>query len=139
MYALPPAVFEGHERHVTGISCPECAGVLEVQREGHGNLRFLCRVGHTLSVDELLVAKEDKIETDMWATVRAHEELVVLLQDLEVYARRHGRTQIGGPHGDRITQARDHAQRIRAILDEKRPVDLSGMGDLAAPPASLSL
>ena len=75
----------------------------------------------------------------MWATVRAHEELVVLLQDLGVYARRHGRTQIGGPHGDRMTQARDHAQRIRAILDEKRPVDLSGMGDLAAPPASLSL
>jgi two-component system, chemotaxis family, protein-glutamate methylesterase/glutaminase len=139
MYALPPSVFEGHERHVTGISCPECAGVLEVQREGHGNLRFVCRVGHALSVDELLGAKEDKIENDMWATVRAHEELVVLLEDLEVYARRYGRTQIGGPHGDRISQARELAERIRAILDETRPVDLAGTGDLAAPPASLEL
>ena len=62
----------------------------------------------------------------MWATVRAHEELVVLLEDLEVYARRYGRTQIGGPHGDRITQARALAERIRAILDETRPVNLAG-------------
>ena len=133
MYALPPGVFDGVERHVSGIACPECAGVLQVQREGAGNLRFICRVGHTMSVDELLGAAEDKIENDLWASVRALEELVALLQDLEAYARRHGRTQFGGPHAERITQARDHVKRLRAILEEKRPVDLASTGDLAAP------
>jgi two-component system chemotaxis response regulator CheB len=100
-----------------------------VQREGHGNLRFICRVGHTLSVDELLTAKEEKIESDMWASVRALEELAALLGDLESYARRHGRDQIGGPHERRIVQARAHADRIRSVLREKQPVDLGVAAD----------
>ena len=129
MYALPPDVFERDGLHVTGITCPECFGVLQVEREGHGNLRFVCRVEHTMSVDELLTGKEEKIETDMWATVRAMEELVALLQDLETYAQRFGRTQIGGPHHERIAQARDHIRRIRSVLQEKRPVDLTMAGD----------
>jgi two-component system chemotaxis response regulator CheB len=129
MYALPPDVFGAVEARVTGITCPECAGCLEVQREGHGNLRFICRVGHTMSVDELLAGKEDKIENDMWASVRALEELAMLLDDLERYARAHGRDQIGGPHDERMRQARDHAQRVRDILRDKRPVDLTSAGE----------
>ena len=76
-----------------------CAGVLAVQREGRGTLAFLCRVGHSLSVDELLLAKEEKIEDDMWANVRGLEELLALLSDLEAYAVRNGgraRSQFGG-------------------------------------------
>ena len=128
MYAVPPDLFEADGPRVTGVTCPECSGTLEVVREGHGNLRFICRVGHTQSIDELLIGKEDKIENDLWATVRALEELVALLQDLEAFARRHGRDQIGGPHRERIAQARDHGARIRAILEEKRPVDLTAAG-----------
>ena len=124
MYALPPDLSEAGGPRVTGITCPECSGVLGVVREGHGNLRFICRVEHTMSADELLAGKEDKIETDMWATVRTLEELIALLHDLEAYARRHGRDQIGGPHDERIAQARDHVRRLRTILEEKRPVDL---------------
>jgi two-component system chemotaxis response regulator CheB len=97
MYALPPDVHEASEPRVTGVTCPECAGSLEVQRDGHGNLTFICRVRHTLSVDELLAAKEDKVENDTWAVVRALEELAMLLDDLEGYARAHGRVQVGGP------------------------------------------
>ena len=125
MYALPPDL-PADGRHVTGITCPECSGSLEVVREGRGNLRFICRIGHTQSVDELIVGKEDKIENDMWAAVRALEELVRLLQDLEAYAGRHGRAQVGGPHNERIAQAAEHAGRIRMILEDKRPVDLTG-------------
>jgi hypothetical protein len=100
--------------------------------EGRGTLRFVCRVGHSLSVEELLLAKEEKIEDDMWANVRGLEELVALLHDLEAYARRHGgraRSQIGGPHDDRVAQARDHVGRLRDILAEKRPVDLTPAAD----------
>ena len=79
-----------------------------------------------MSVDELLATKEEKVENDMWAGVRALEELAVLLSDLDAYARRHGREQIGGPHGRRIAQARNHADQIRAILSDKQPVELQG-------------
>ena len=133
MYGLPPNVFNAVEPQLTGITCPDCAGCLEVQREGHGNLRFICRVGHTMSVDELLTGKEEKIESDLWAGVRSLEELAALLSDLEAYARRHGRDQIGGPHQQRIAQSRAHADRIRAILAEKQPVELGGAGDDGAP------
>jgi two-component system chemotaxis response regulator CheB len=133
VYALPPEIFrhDATEPHVTGVTCPECAGVLEVQREGYGNLRFICRVRHTMSVDELLAGKEEKIENDMWATVRALEELTALLKDLEAYARRFGREQIGGPHEERIAQASEHVRRLRTILAEKHPVDLTIAGDAA--------
>jgi hypothetical protein len=91
MYALPPNLSNGDGPRVTGITCPECAGSLEVVREGHGALRFICRVGHAVSVDELLAGKEEKIENDLWAAIRALEELATLLEDLEAYAMRHGR------------------------------------------------
>ena len=132
MYALPPDVEHAAKPQVTGVTCPVCAGVLAVQREGRGTLRFVCRVGHSLSVEELLLAKEEKIEDDMWANVRGLEELVALLKDLEAYAQRMGgqaRSQIGGPHHDRIAQARDHTDRLRDILMQKRPVDLTPAAD----------
>ena len=91
MYALPPEILESAATRVTGVTCPECAGSLEVVREGRGSLRFMCRVKHTFSVEALLTGKEEKIEDDLWATVRALEELVALLDDLERYAQRHGR------------------------------------------------
>ena len=130
MNALPDDVYESTEPRVTAITCPECAGSLRVQREGRGTLRFTCRVGHAISVDELLTGKEEKIEADLWACVRGLEELVALLEDLEAYARKHGRGQIGGPHDGRVAQARDHVARLRAIVEEKRPVDLAA-ADLA--------
>jgi two-component system chemotaxis response regulator CheB len=131
MHALPPDLAVADAPRVTGVTCPVCAGVLQVEREGHGNLRFVCRVGHALSVDELLVAKEEKIEDDLWANVRGLEELIALLSDLELHARRDGRArhQIGGPHDRRIGQAREHVRRLRAILAENRPVDLTRAGD----------
>src|ERR1043165_2706153 len=125
MHALHSDVYQAVEPRVTAVTCPECAGTLWVQRAGRGTLRFTCRVGHALAVDELLTAKEDKLEGDLWACVRGLEELVALLRDLEVYAERHGRERIAGPHDGRIAQASDHARRLRLLLSEKRPVDLA--------------
>jgi two-component system, chemotaxis family, protein-glutamate methylesterase/glutaminase len=125
MYVLPPDLSETPGSRVTGITCPECAGSLEVQREGRGALFFSCRVGHTMSVDELLTGKEEKIEADVWAAVRGLEELAQVLEDLEQYALAHGREHVGGPHTGRIRQAREHAHRLRELLQAERPVDLS--------------
>jgi two-component system chemotaxis response regulator CheB len=125
MYALPPDIVEAPETRVTGVTCPECAGSLEVTREGRGRLRFRCRVKHAFSIESLLTGKEEKIEADLWAAVRSLEELVVLLEDLDRYAQRHGRDEIGGPHDARVARARGHVEHLRRILEENRPVDLT--------------
>ena len=132
MHAIPPEITAASEPHITGITCPDCAGTLEVRREGHGNLRFICRVEHTMSVDELLTGKEERIEANLWASVRELEELLALLMDVEAYARAHGRQQTGGPHHARIVQARDHVGRLRALIAETRLVDLTCAGDEGA-------
>jgi len=128
MYGLPPDLDGTSELRASGISCPECAGCLAVRREGRGALFFACRVGHTLSVDDLLTGKEEKIESDLWATVRGLEELIALLEDLDAYEARHRHVATLGPHPDRIAQARDHARRIREVIGEKRPIDLASGG-----------
>jgi len=125
MYALPPDILEARDTRVTGVTCPECAGSLEVRREGRGSLRFLCRVKHTFSIEALLTGKEEKIENDLWAVARAFEELAAVLEDLERYAERYGRDEVGGPHGARIARAREHVDALRRILQENHPVDLT--------------
>ena len=129
MHALPPDIATTSEPSLTGVTCPDCAGVIEVQREGHGSLRFICRVEHTMSVDELLAGKEERIEADLWASVRELEELGGLLADLDAYSRSHGRHQTGGSHDERIAQTREHVQRLRQLIEETRPVELTCAAD----------
>jgi two-component system chemotaxis response regulator CheB len=125
MDALPPDVLEAAEARITGVTCPECAGSLEVTREGRASLRFMCRVKHSFSVEALLTGKEERLEDDLWAVVRGLQELAVLLNDLERFAQRFGRDEIGGPHDARIRRARLHIDRLREILEENEPVDLT--------------
>ena len=42
---------------------------------------FVCRVGHTFSMRDLLVGKEEQIEARLWSAVVALEELVEILDD----------------------------------------------------------
>jgi two-component system chemotaxis response regulator CheB len=128
MYGLPPDLDGSSELRASGITCPECAGCLAVRRERGGALFFACRVGHTLSVDDLLTGKEEKIECDLWAIVRGLEELVALLEDLDAYGARHRHATVVDSPQDRIAQARDHARRIREIIGEKQPIDLASGG-----------
>jgi hypothetical protein len=63
---------------------------------------------HSMSVDEMLAGKEERIEAN-------------------VYARAHGRAQTGGPHDDRIVQARAHVRGLRELIAETRLVDLTSV------------
>src|SRR5437867_9317672 len=63
VYALPPRLGDSSEPSVAGASCPGCCGVLAVHTQGkRSDLVFECRVGHTFTVQELLVAKEERYE-----------------------------------------------------------------------------
>ena len=127
MYAIPPRLEPDPDPQLAGLSCPDCCGCLSVQPEGkRPDLVFQCRVGHTYSVDELLVAKEERLHTRLWTAYTALIELVVLLDDLK--ARAHdgdGQRR----YAERSALARAQAMRLRRLLDDNAPVTLPAEGE----------
>jgi hypothetical protein len=50
------------------LSCPDCAGVLRLDREAHHGYRlYLCQIGHRYSTHSLMRAKETQLERIMWS------------------------------------------------------------------------
>src|SRR5262249_47854170 len=74
----------------SGIACPECHGVLWVEKE-NGRLHFRCRVGHGYSQKTLEAAMSESLEQALWTAVRAIEEKVSLLHQLAKNARQRKR------------------------------------------------
>jgi two-component system, chemotaxis family, protein-glutamate methylesterase/glutaminase len=88
MKALPSHVPASPDEDVTGLSCPECFGVLGVTAEGsQGTLRFRCRVGHAYTADEVLAGKERNLEEHLWAAMTRVEEIAACLHELVATGR----------------------------------------------------
>ena len=122
MRALPHAI-EGEVPQVTGIACPDCSGVLAVRLEGHEGLSFLCRIGHTYDLTELLSAKEEGLDVRLWSVITAFEELVALLEDLTRFENR--RRAYWVLFDDRVARAREAVVALREIARTNRPIDLA--------------
>jgi two-component system, chemotaxis family, protein-glutamate methylesterase/glutaminase len=62
----------------TEFSCPDCAGVLKLERDGPRHRDYQCQVGHHFSTKSLLIAKEKEVERALWsaAALLQHIELV---------------------------------------------------------------
>jgi hypothetical protein len=126
MYALPPRLERG-TLLVTGVSCPDCGGVLMVRAEGRDDsLVFECRIGNTLDVVELLAAKEERLDELLWSSHTVLEELIALLHDLVAQGAEHGETPASiRAYGERAVRARANASALRKVIDACRPVNLA--------------
>ena len=134
MEAVPRDLTDG-DRRTSGLVCPECYGVLQVEALGpNDHLLFICRIGHTFSLTELLASKETDLEERGWSAVLAAEEMVALLGDL----LRDRRFQAGEVAA--VEARRDRAGKVaasfRAALRNDRALQLptarrdgSGAGD----------
>jgi two-component system chemotaxis response regulator CheB len=94
--------------------CPECGGVLWELQDGD-LVRFRCRVGHAYSGDSLLAEQGERLESALWAALRALEEERGLSERLAERARERG----SGAVGRFEERARDAALRgdlIRSVL-----------------------
>jgi two-component system chemotaxis response regulator CheB len=119
---LPTSLAPGRPPELTGLSCPECYGVLDVSIEGvHDFILFRCQTGHTFTPSELLRGKEGRVETLLRASFTAFEELGRLLVDL-LERREPGLTPANG--AQRLEVVRRHASELKAILQENAPVIL---------------
>jgi hypothetical protein len=127
VYAIPPILHEDRSE-VTGVSCPDCPGVLQVRSEGRvSTLAFECRIGHTYDETELLAAKEECLEKHLWAATTALEELAELLTDLAEHHERHDeRTAIVRACLERASRERADAVALRVLIEGNRPIDLAG-------------
>ena len=119
MYAIPPRVEMTPEPQLAGVSCPDCCGSLTVHAEGkRPDLVFECRVGHTYSVEELLIAKEERLHERMWTAYTALTEMVALLGDFEREADDENRRR----YVDRAEVARTQAGRLRRLIEDNTPL-----------------
>ena len=120
MQAIPrrPAVGQGEE--TTGISCPDCPGVIAVSTQNH-HLRFRCRVGHVYSLQEMIAAKERRLDELLLAPVTALDELVALLRDVVAMGNASGPP---GLYEARAAAAARLSHRIRELIEENEPIRL---------------
>jgi two-component system chemotaxis response regulator CheB len=114
------------ELNPTLLSCPACAGVLAVRRNGDSfHCHLECSVGHKFSFESLLEAKEDELEKAMWSAVTLLANLDMIMQKLEEREETgHGGSARPGLTS-RMAQARLHAQQLRAMIEEIERPDLS--------------
>jgi hypothetical protein len=125
MFALPPTAGAPGAPEVTGLSCPDCSGVLEVEAGGASHLHFRCRIGHAYSLAGLLGIKEQILEDRLWTVVMTLEELATLLADLEAWAEGRCGPEIPGPCRERRRALEGHAATIRRLLDRDQPLSLA--------------
>jgi len=117
MQAIPrrPAVDESET--VTGISCPDCPGVLAVTNEGRW-LRFRCRVGHLYSLKELIQFKEQRLENLLWAPVTALDELAHLLREVVELGEA---GPLRGAYEERAERALRHVEVLKRLIEDSTP------------------
>jgi two-component system, chemotaxis family, protein-glutamate methylesterase/glutaminase len=66
--------------------CPECQGVLVRVQEGP-IARYRCHTGHAFSLQTLLAGLDEEIDDGLSSALRAIEERILLLRELEQMAR----------------------------------------------------
>lgn len=129
MRAIPsnPPAFP--EEEISGLSCPECYGVLNVSTEGDGRvLRFRCRIGHLYSSDEVVVGKERSVEDHLWAAVTALTELAAMLHEIVASGRDANRAET---FTTRARRATEQAAALRSVLDQSDPIVLGSAPNTA--------
>jgi len=99
--------------------CPECNGPLWEFRNGDLQ-QFECLVGHRYSMDSLLQAHSEEMESALWVALRAIEERIDLQHRLAQQSRAAGRGKGRQLFEARALENRKHAKMLRMILEKIR-------------------
>jgi two-component system chemotaxis response regulator CheB len=99
----------------SGLTCPECGGVLREADEG-GFFHYRCHVGHAYSEDTMLVAQAQGLEAALWAAVRALEEKAELARHLARRSRRRGMHRSAERFEQSVEDTERGATELRKLL-----------------------
>ena len=100
---------------ISKYACPECHGVLVQFKEGP-IVRFRCHTGHAFSLKTLLAGINSAIDNGLWATLRAVEERVMLLRQLQELAQRSGAIVEAAEWQRQADASEKRLQPLRALV-----------------------
>jgi two-component system chemotaxis response regulator CheB len=100
---------------VVPIGCPGCAGVLERIARSDRYADYVCRVGHSYSLAELLRAKEQQAETALWSAIAVLEHVERVIEWMPAGGNP-GATAEG--LAARLAQVRAQQVEIRRLIDQ---------------------
>ncbi len=110
----------------SGLTCPECSGILREVREGDV-LRFRCRVGHSYTSQTMLEAQGETVEKALWMAVRSLEERSLLLDKLAEGARGRGHDGVAMLFNDRSVALSQEVRVLRDLIARGRVLEPAGL------------
>jgi two-component system chemotaxis response regulator CheB len=103
-------------RSVAPVSCPECGGRVALVHDERPR-RYLCGLGHALSVTAAFHGATAAFERSLWASLHLLEERAKILDKMAEDERRHGRGASAAAYAERCVESQQHAGEIRTLLD----------------------
>lgn len=97
----------------SGLSCPDCNGVLYMMESGH---RYRCRVGHGWTAEALLQQQSVEVEKALWTALRALEEKRQLADKMSADARGHGHDWLAQRYVEQGAENAHAADVLRELL-----------------------
>jgi two-component system chemotaxis response regulator CheB len=104
---------------VSRYTCPYCHGVLVQIKEGP-IIRFRCHTGHAFSLKALLAEINDAIDKGLWDTLRAVEERVMLLRQMQALALASGASDEAAQCGWQADESDKRLQPLRDMVLDPR-------------------
>ena len=98
-------------------TCPECHGVL-VKITNGSIVRYRCHTGHAFSLQTLLADVNTEIETTLWGALRAAEERILLLRQMEELARASDDAAVAAECVAQVQGTERHVQHIREAVTD---------------------
>lgn len=123
----PTSTYEAQQGRISGITCPECNGVLW-EADENGILRFRCRIGHGYTLESLVAAQGLALEAALWAGLRALDERVALSERLSRRFATKGNEATAKRYRAQAEDARQQAAVVRRALEELIPEELAALG-----------
>jgi two-component system chemotaxis response regulator CheB len=81
-------------------------------------VRYRCHTGHAFSLQTLLADVNTEIETTLWGALRAAEERILLLRQMEELARASDDAAVAAECVAQVQGTERHVQHIReAVMD----------------------
>jgi two-component system, chemotaxis family, protein-glutamate methylesterase/glutaminase len=112
-----PASEFGDDPELTPFTCFECGGALWL-RDDYGVQRLRCRVGHTFSVDSLLLDKHTALERALWAAVAVLQERADLSRRIIKQLERTGRADRADRYRNDIAVAEGQTKLLREVIGD---------------------
>ena len=120
------------------ISCPDCAGVVQIERGPGDHEIFVCTVGHTFSLHDLYQAQEERLEQAQWSVIVLMKHLQTLIQ-LMLDTERGAESYVDSELSRRVDQIIRQSERMKEMIEQTQlPMRKESFDEVSRSSESLS-